>query len=292
MNAMLPGNTMKPLARNPYLPLPVRIVRVTADTEDKSIRSFLLEFLKEEDARSFAYLPGQFAELSIAGAGEIPIGIASSPTEGGRLLFTVNRAGVVTTRLHHMAEGETLGVRGPLGRPFPLQELEGKNIVIIAGGFAVTTLRSAMTWLLHPEQRKRFGRITFIYGARTPGMLLYREAWEEWQQRDDVDCWITVDREAPGWEGKVGFVPRIVEQAAPDPANSAALVCGPPVMIRFTQPVLDRLGWEPEQIFLSLENRMKCGIGVCGRCNVGPFYVCKDGPVLSKAELDCLPQEY
>jgi sulfhydrogenase subunit gamma (sulfur reductase) len=277
---------------NPYLPMPVRIARVTEDTEDRSIRSFLLEFMNEEDARGFAYLPGQFAELSIAGSGEIPIGIASSPTEGPRLLFTVSRAGVVTTRLHGMAEGEVMGVRGPLGRPFPLAELEGRNIVIIAGGFAVTTLRSAMVWLLHPEHRKRYGRITFIYGARTPGMLLYRSNWEEWRKRADVECLITVDREAHGWGGKVGFVPQIVEQAAPDPENSAALVCGPPVMIRYTQPVLDRLGWRPEQIFLSLENRMKCGVGVCGRCNVGPFYVCKDGPVLSKAELDRLPQEY
>jgi sulfhydrogenase subunit gamma (sulfur reductase) len=278
--------------KNPYLPMPVRIARVTEDTEDRSIRSFLLEFLNKEDARGFDYLPGQFAELSIAGSGEIPIGIASSPTEGRQLLFTVSRAGVVTTRLHGMAEGEVMGVRGPLGRPFPLEELEGRNIVIIAGGFAVTTLRSAMVWLLHPEHRSRYGRITFIYGARTPGMLLYRRDWEEWRKRADVECLITVDQEAHGWEGEVGFVPQIVEQAAPDPENSAALVCGPPVMIRYTQPVLDRLGWRPEQIFLSLENRMKCGVGVCGRCNVGPFYVCKDGPVLSKAELDCLPQEY
>jgi sulfhydrogenase subunit gamma (sulfur reductase) len=282
---------MKPFERNPYRPMPVRIARVTADTEDRSIRSFLLEFLNDEDAQSFTYLPGQFAELSIAGAGEIPIGIASSPTEGVRPLFTVFRTGVVTSRLHEMVEGGIMGVRGPLGRPFPLQEIEGRNIVIIAGGFAVTTLRSAMVWLLHPAHRKRYGRITFIYGARSPGMLLYRESWEQWQERDDVDCWITVDREFPGWGGKVGFVPAIVEQAAPDPGNSAALVCGPPVMLRYTQPVLDRLGWQPEQIFLSLENRMKCGIGVCGRCNVGPFYVCTDGPVISKSDLDRLPQE-
>jgi NAD(P)H-flavin reductase len=188
--------------KNPYLPMPVRIARVTEDTEDRSIRSFLLEFLNEEDARGFDYLPGQFAELSIAGSGEIPIGIASSPTEGRQLLFTVSRAGVVTTRLHGMAEGEVMGVRGPLGRPFPLAELEGRNIVIIAGGFAVTTLRSAMVWLLHPEHRSRYGRITFIYGARTPGMLLYRSDWEEWRKRADVDCLITVDREAQGWEGE------------------------------------------------------------------------------------------
>ncbi|MFP4315343.1 MAG: FAD/NAD(P)-binding protein [Desulfovibrionales bacterium] len=277
---------------NPYLPCPMRIDSIRVETEDKTIRSFELSFVDPEDAARFRYLPGQFAELSISGAGEIPIGIASSPTEGDRLLFTVSKAGEVTTRLHHMRQGEIMGVRGPLGNGFPLPEAEGKNIVIIAGGFAVTTLRSAMLWLLHPKRRDRYGRITFVYGARTPGMLLYRDLLREWEERDDVDTYVTVDREAPGWDGLVGFVPSVVEQAAPSPDNSVALVCGPPVMIRFTQPVLDKLGWSPEQIHLSLENRMKCGIGICGRCNIGPFYVCKDGPVLTKAELDRLPPEY
>jgi NAD(P)H-flavin reductase len=278
--------------KNPYLPYPVRIADVRVETEDKNLRSYLLRFENAADAAAFEYMPGQFAELSVAGFGEIPIGIASSPTEGRDLLFTVNKTGVVTARLHEMQPGDVMGVRGPLGKSYPLAAAEGKNIVIIAGGFAVTTLRSTLVWLLHPDNRKSYGDITFIYGARTPGMLLYKDEMRAWQARSDVHCHITVDRQAEGWDGLVGFVPAVAEQVAPNPDNAVALVCGPPVMIKFTQPVLDKLGWRAEQIILSLENRMKCGIGICGRCNVGPYMVCKDGPVFTKAELDVLPREY
>ncbi len=278
--------------KNPYLPMPVRIKKVEIATEDKTLRTFELEFLNPEDAQNFKYLPGQFAELSLPGYGEVPIGIASSPTEGDTLLFTVSKAGKVTTQLHNMKEGDIMGVRGPLGHPYPLEEMKGKNIVIMAGGYAVTTLRSTMVWLLDPENRKDYGEIIFIYGARTPGMLLYLDLLEQWEQRDDVKTYITIDKEVPGWDKYVGFVPQIAEQVKPQPDNAVALICGPPVMIKFTQPVLDTQGWTGDQIIMSLENRMKCGIGICGRCNVGPYYVCKDGPVFTKAQLDELPKEY
>jgi len=277
---------------NPYLPYPVRLDDVRVETEDKSIRTFRLSFCDAAQAKAFAHVPGQFAELSLAGIGEAPIGIASSPTEGEGLLFSVFRTGKVTEALHALRVGDVLGVRGPLGNGFPLEALRGKNLVIIAGGFAVTTLRATMVWLLDPANRADFGEITFIYGARAPGMLLYREELESWAARGDARCLVTVDRPAPGWDGLVGFVPKIVGDAAPGPENAVALVCGPPVMIQYTQPVLSELGWQDGQIFLSLENRMKCGIGICGRCNVGPHYVCKDGPVFTKAELDALPREY
>jgi NAD(P)H-flavin reductase len=278
--------------QNPYQPYPVRIDQIVVETEDKNLRTFKLVFENPEDEAAFQYTPGQFAELSVAGAGEIPIGIASSPTEQGYLLFTVNKVGAVTTTLHQMKEGDPMGVRGPLGNSYPLKELEGKNLLIIAGGFAVTTLRSTIVWLLDPAHRDKYGQITFIYGARTPGMLLYEEEWRAWQKRDDINTHITVDREFPGWDGLVGFVPAVAKDVCPDPENTAALVCGPPVMIRFTQPVLEEAGFEPNQIIMSLENRMKCGIGICGRCNVGPYYVCKDGPVFTKEDLQHLPAEY
>ena len=278
--------------QNPYKPYPVRIDKITVETEDKALRSYRLVFLNPEDEEAFQYMPGQFAELSLAGYGEIPIGIASSPTEKGHLLFTVNRVGSVTTALHNANEGDIMGVRGPLGNSYPLKELEGRNIVIIAGGFAVTTLRSTIVWMLDPANRDKYGRIDFIYGARMPGLLMYKDEWSEWIKRDDIDAHITVDREFPGWDGLVGFVPAVTEQVAPSPENAAALVCGPPVMIRFTQPVLKELGFEDDQIIMSLENRMKCGIGICGRCNVGPEYVCKDGPVFTLARLNELPREY
>ena len=277
---------------NPYLPYPVRISDIRLETEDNMLRSFELEFLHEKDAKAFTYQPGQFAELSVPGAGESPIGIASSPTEGNKLLFTVFKAGTVTSRLHAMNVGDIMGVRGPLGNHYPLNENEGKNLLIVAGGYAVTTLRSTMIWLQNEANRSRFGDITFIYGARTPGMRLFKEELEAWQQRSDIDCHITIDFEHSGWDGHVGFVPAIVEKITPKPDNAIALVCGPPIMIKFTQPVLDSLGWKHDQIFLSLENRMKCGIGICGRCNVGHQYVCKDGPVFTKKELDQLPNEY
>ncbi|MBU2551461.1 MAG: FAD/NAD(P)-binding protein [Proteobacteria bacterium] len=278
--------------QNPYKPYPVRIDQITVATEDKALRTYRLVFLNKEDEEAFQYMPGQFAELSLAGYGEIPIGIASSPTEKGHLLFTVNRVGSVSTALHNAKEGDIMGVRGPLGNSYPLKQLEGKNIVIIAGGFAVTTLRSTIVWMLDPANRDRYGKIDFIYGARMPGLLMYQDEWREWRERDDIDAHITVDREFPGWDGMVGFTPAVTEQVAPSPENAAALVCGPPVMIRFTQPVLKQLGFEDDQIIMSLENRMKCGIGICGRCNVGPEYVCKDGPVFTLAQLNQLPREY
>jgi sulfhydrogenase subunit gamma (sulfur reductase) len=277
---------------NPYVPYPVKISKTLVETEDKQLKSFWLDFLNPEDAKAFQYMPGQFAELSVSGYGEIPIGIASSPTEGDTLLFTVNKVGHVTRKLHNMAEGDIMGVRGPLGNHYPLKEMEGKNVVIVAGGFAVTTLRSTMNWLLHPDNRDKYGDITFIYGARTPGLLLYTDEWTEWQKRDDCNVHITIDREAPGWDGMVGFGVDIVKKVEPKPENSMALICGPPIMIKFTWPVFEGLGWTTDQVVLSLENRMKCGIGICGRCNVGPEYVCKDGPVFTKAHLDQLPKEY
>ncbi len=278
---------------NPYLPYPVRIEQIITETEDRSLKTFKLVFLNKEDEDHFDYIPGQFCELSIAGKGEIPIGIASSPTERGFLLFTVNKTGVVTRYLHNMREGDIIGVRGPLGNWFPWKEMEGKNVVVIGGGFAFTTLRSSIVYMLHTENRAKFNDITVVYGARSPGLLLYRQELAEWEKRDDVTVHITVDAtDDPDWPYNVGFVPTVTEQKIKTSENSCALVCGPPIMIKFTQPVLAKVGFTPEQIIMSLEMRMKCGIGICGRCNIGDQYVCKDGPVFSLAQLNELPQEY
>ncbi len=278
---------------NPYLPYPVRIKEIITETEDRNLKTFHFEFIHPEDEEKFAYTPGQFAELSVAGQGEIPIGIASSPTEKGSVMFTVNRVGAVTTYLHNMKPGETMGIRGPLGNWYPWEEMEGKNVVIIGGGFAFTTLRSSIIYMIQPENRSKFKDITVVYGARSPGMLLYREELTQWEQRDDIDMHITVDAtEDPDWKYNVGFVPTITEEKITSADNAVALVCGPPIMIKFTQPVLEKLGFPPEKIILSLEMRMKCGIGICGRCNIGDQYVCKEGPVFSLAQLKELPPEY
>jgi sulfhydrogenase subunit gamma (sulfur reductase) len=278
--------------KNPYIPYPVRLEQTVIETEDRNIKSFRLGFLSEKDRKEFDYMPGQFAQLSIVGKGEIPIGIASSPTEGDHLLFTVNKVGLVTTALHNLYEGDIMGVRGPLGNYYPFERMKGKDVIIIGGGYAFTTLRSTIVYMLDKKNRADFGRITLIYGARTPGMLLYKDTLAEWSKRDDLDYHVTVDREAPGWTGRVGFVPAVTEQVAPSSENAIAVICGPPIMIKFTLPVMTKLGFTQEQTVTSLENRMKCGIGICGRCNVGPEYVCKDGPVFTMSQLKEMPQEY
>ena len=281
------------MSDNPYLPRPVRIEQITIETEDKNLRTFKLVFLNKEDGEKFTFIPGQFCEISIAGKGEIPIGIASSPTEKGFLLFTVNKTGVVTRYIHNMKEGDIIGVRGPLGNWYPWEAMEGKNVIVIGGGFAFTTLRSSIVYMLHPDNRNRFKDIIVVYGARSPGLLLYRQELAEWEKRDDIKFHITVDAtDDPDWQYNVGFVPTITEQKITTSKDSYALVCGPPIMIKFTQPVLEKVGFKPEQIIMSLEMRMKCGIGICGRCNIGDQYVCKDGPVFSLAQLNELPKEY
>jgi len=280
--------------QNPYLPYPVRIDEIIHETEDKNLKTFKLVFLSPEDQESFDYRSGQFAELSVTGKGEIPIGIASSPTEKGYLKFTINKVGLVSSFLHAMKTGDIMGVRGPLGNSFPWEEIAGKNVVLIGGGFAFTSLRSSIVYMLDPVNRPNFKDIHVVYGARSPGMLLYRDELAAWEQRDDINVHITVDAtDDPDWEYNTGFVPTITEQKAP-PGNAKtyAIVCGPPIMIKFTQPVLDNLGYDADHIIMSFENRMKCGIGMCGRCNIGKAFVCKDGPVFTLAQLDRMPKEY
>lgn len=278
--------------KNPFLPTPMRIERVAVETEDRNIKTFSLSFLNIEDETGFKYIPGQFAELSVLGKGEAPFGMASSPTQEGCLEFTVNKIGVVTTALHNMEPGETVGIRGPLGNGYPIEALKGKNIVIIGGGFGFSTLRALTNFMLDQRNRNNFGDITVIYGARSPGLLLYKDELQEWEKRDDLQLYVTVDSGDEEWRGRVGVVPAITKEVAPSSENAYALVCGPPVMIKFTLPVVQELSFPPERTLLSLEMRMKCGLGKCGRCNIGNKYVCRDGPVFTLAELNQLPREY
>jgi NAD(P)H-flavin reductase len=272
----------------------VRISEIITETEDRNLKTFKFVFIDPADEEKFAYHAGQFAELSVTGKGEIPIGIASSPSEKGYVMFTVNKVGLVSTHLHAMKQGDVMGIRGPLGNWYPWERMEGKNIVIIGGGFAFTTLRSSIVWLLDPANRARFGEIHVIYGARAPGMLLYRDELAAWERRDDIHMHITVDATTdPAWKYNVGFVPAITEKKAPPAGGDTfAIICGPPIMIKFTQPVLDKLGYAHDQIIMSLENRMKCGIGMCGHCNIGQQFVCKDGPVFTLEQLGRMPREY
>ncbi len=280
------------MQKNPYMPMPVDLVKIVTEVTSKDIKTFRFAFINKEDEEHFKYLPGQFAELSIFGKGESPIGIASSPTQDGYIEFTVQKAGVVTSALHDLEEGTRMGVRGPLGNSWPIEYLEGKNIVIVGGGFAFTTLRSMINYMLHEDNRSRFGKITVVYGAREPGLLIYKDELAAWEKRDDIDMYVTVDKGDEAWTGREGFVPTVCKEVGPSSENTVTIICGPPIMIRFTLPVFFELGFSRENIYTSLEMRMKCGIGKCGRCNVGEKYVCKDGPVFSLAELDKLTPEY
>ncbi len=280
------------MARNPYLPLPARIEEVIVENEARDIKSFRLAFEDPESAAQFRHLPGQFAELSLAGAGEAPFGIASSPTESDRLLFSIKRVGVFTGELHSLEPGAEVGVRGPLGRPFPWERMSGKNLLVIGGGFAFTTLRALIMQVLHPSARDHYGSLLVIYGARSPGELMYRNELEQWQKRDDLQVHLTVDKSDNGWQQHVGVVPAVLEQLKPSARDTLALVCGPPIMLKFTLPALAKLGFDDEAVILSLEMRMKCGIGKCGRCNIGGKYVCREGPVFTRRELAALPAEY
>ena len=282
---------------NPYIPMPVEVVKIVTEVVSNDIKTFRLVFVNKEDEERFKYLPGQFAELSILGKGESPIGIASSPTQPGYIEFTVQRAGtlvtgMVTTALHDLDVGARMGVRGPLGNSWPIEFLEGKNVVVVGGGFAFTTLRSLINYMLDEKNRSRFGDISVVYGARTPGLLCYKEELAAWEQRKDIKMHVTVDKGDATWKGREGFVPTVCKEVGPSPKNAVTVICGPPIMIRFTLPVFFELGFAKENILTSLEMRMKCGIGKCGRCNVGHKYVCKDGPVFSFAELDKLPRDF
>jgi NAD(P)H-flavin reductase len=268
----------------------MKIEQVTDEAPD--VKTLRLVFADEQQGRDFAFRTGQFGEYSVFGEGECTFCIASPPTRSGYIECTFRKAGRVTSALAGLEPGETIGFRGPYGNVFPIQDWEKQNLLFIAGGIALPPMRSVIWNVL--DLRDRYRDITIIYGARTVADLVYKRELEEWAARPDVKIVTTVDPggETPEWKGKVGFVPTVLEGMAPSSENTIAIVCGPPIMIKFTFIALDKAGFRPEAIFTTLENRMKCGIGKCGRCNVGPVFVCKDGPVFTYAQIKDLPAEY
>jgi sulfhydrogenase subunit gamma (sulfur reductase) len=278
---------------NPYLPMPVTVDSIFIENELKDLKTFRFVFCDKKDKKNFKHECGQFAMISVPGAGESPIGIASSPLDTEYIEFTVKRypEGVVTTALHSLEEGARIGVRGPYGNGFPIRDMEGKNVVIVGGGFAMTTLRATIRYMLDEENRSRFGKITVIYGARNPGELLYKSELKDWESMPDIDAYITVDRGDENWKGREGFVPTVLREVSPSSENAYVLVCGPPIMLKFTMLPLLELGFAQDRIITSLERRMSCGIGKCGRCAVGSKYVCKDGPVFSYKRISELSEK-
>ena len=270
------------LARgNVYLPHLVVIEKIIEETYDT--RTFHFNFKDEKLRQEFTFESGQFAEYSVFGIGEATFCISSSPTRRDHLEFVAKRVGRVTNALHRLGAGAEIGFRGPYGNSFPLDELQGKNLVFVAGGIGLAPLRSLIWNVI--DNRDKYQSVDIIYGARSPVDLCFGYDLDSWKKDKTVNMVITVDKGDDAWTGREGFVPQVLEQVAPSAKNAVAIVCGPPIMIRFTFPVLDKLGFTPEQMITTLEKRMKCGIGKCGRCNIGNIYVCRDGPVFTFAQI-------
>ena len=264
------------------------VTKITDQTPD--VKTFRVE--APEGGKLFEHLPGQCAMLSVPGISEAMISITSSPTNKEYMEFSVKKCGCLTEWLHAMEEGQMITVRGPYGRHFPVDdELAGKNLVFVAGGIGLAPLRSVINYVR--DNRDKYGRVDIIYGSRSKeDLVYYDEIVNEWMNTPDFHVHLTIDREQENWDGHVGFVPNYIAEVGLNPVNTCALMCGPPIMIKFSLPNLVQAGFEKTQIFTTMELRMKCGIGKCGRCNIGNKYVCKDGPVFRFDQLDELPAEY
>ncbi|MBE7047121.1 MAG: hydrogenase [Ruminococcaceae bacterium] len=263
------------------------ITDVRIDTPD--VKTFRV--VTPDGKKPFDHKPGQCAMLSIPGVGEAMFSITSSPTNEEYMEFSIKKCGCVTEWLHQAEVGQQLTVRGPYGRPFPVdEEFKGKDLLFIAGGIGLAPLRSVINYCRH--YRSEYGRIDIVYGSRSKEDLVdYNEIIEEWVKDENVFVHLTIDREQEGWDGHVGFVPSYVKELGFD-LNKTVVLCGPPVMIKFTLEGLIEMGYDKTQVYTTMELKMKCGIGKCGRCNIGSKYVCKDGPVFRCDELDELPDEY
>ena len=271
---------------NVYLPKLARIVDIAEETVGaRAIKTFRVEF---PDGDAFDHDCGQCAMVSVLGKGEMMISIASAPAIKDYKQFSIMRVGRVTSAIHDMKVGDIVGVRGPYGNQFPLHEWKGRDLVFIGGGVGLAPIWPVIQTAA--ANRADFGKITVFYGARSSRDIMYKAAFEELKAKADVQLSIDVAEE--GWQGNTGFVPANLMDKAPSAANAVAITCGPPIMIKFVIQNLQQLGFKDEQIYTTIENKMKCGIGKCGRCNVGSDYVCVKGPVYSWAQLKTLPQEY
>ena len=263
------------------------ITDIRRDTPD--VKTFRV--VGTDGKKLFEHMPGQCAMVSLPGAGESMFSITSSPTNEDYMEFSIKKCGHATGILHSLEVGQEITVRGPYGRSFPVEgEFKGKDLLFIAGGIGLAPLRSVINYVRH--YRKNYGKVVVVYGARSKDDLVdIDEIRSEWEKEPDFQVYLTIDRPQEGWDGHVGFVPAYVKELGLD-SSMTAVLCGPPIMIKFTLAGLLELGFDKSRVYTTLELRMKCGIGKCGRCNVGDTFVCKDGPVFRFDELDELPDEY
>ena len=263
------------------------ITDIRKDTPD--VKTFRV--VGTDGKKLFEHMPGQCAMVSVPGVGECMFSITSSPTNQEYMEFSIKKCGCVTTVLHAMAVGAQVTVRGPYGKNFPVEgDFKGKDLLFIAGGIGLAPLRSVINYVRH--YRENYGKVVIVYGARSADDLVdFEEIQTEWKNEPNFEVYLTIDRPQEGWDDHVGFVPAYVKELGLD-KNMTAVLCGPPIMIKFTLQGLLELGFEKSRVYTTLELRMKCGVGKCGRCNVGDKFVCKDGPVFRMDELDELPDEY
>jgi NAD(P)H-flavin reductase len=283
---------------NTYLPRLLSINGMSEETPD--VRTLTLRFADSENTKSFeGWAPGQFGEFTVFGYGECVFAISNAPWRPGdnggsdpTIECTFRDVGKVTHALRGRTQGDLVGFRGPYGNSFPLESWLGKDLVFIGGGMGMAAIRSAILEVLN--RRKEFGEIVILNGARTVADMVYKEQMNEWEALDKVRVVRTVDPggETPDWKGEIGLIPKVFEEMKLKPNGRIVIACGPPIMLRFLFMSLEKRKFAPEQVLTTLENKMKCGIGICGRCNVGPFFVCRDGPVLTWAELNKLPHDY
>lgn len=258
---------------DPMRPSPFEVRQNLRETGD----TFTLVLEPRDGRTGFTFAPGQFNMVWVFGAGEVPLSISGDPARPEQLVHTVRAVGEVTRALQSAGKGDVVGVRGPFGTSWPMAGAQGHDVVIVAGGIGLAPLRPAVDHvLLH---RGQYGRVALMVGARTPRDLLFAKELRAWRSRFDVEVDVTVDRATPGWQGAVGVVTRLVERAPFDPGRALALVCGPEVMIRSAVSALQQRGVPPSSVFVSMERNMKCAIGLCGHCQMGPLFVCRDGPV-------------
>ncbi len=306
----VPGLQLPTASPNIYRPYLMRVAAVRDETLD--VRTLRLEFLDAKEGKAFDFRVGQFGLYNALGEGESTFCIASSSTRKGYIECTFRQAGRVTRALRRLNVGDLMGFRGPYGNSFPVEAWRGKNLLFVAGGIALPPMRSVIQYCL--DNRQEYGDIIIVYGAKTWGDHVYKDELAEWEKRPDMKLWLCIDwknGEEPAEEGwhplnmkspgdsvldphhrrYTGFVPQLVEAVKPSPQNRVAVLCGPPIMIKFTLESLKKLGYRSEDVFTTLENRMKCGLGKCGRCNVGPLYICKEGPVFTAGQVESLPPD-
>ena len=274
--------------QNPMKPYLGKLVAVKDLATE--IKLFRIEMMNGGNEAFASYRPGQFAFVSAFGFGEAPFGIANTPQRGPYVDFAVNRLGSVTTGLHELGEGDIVGVRGPLGNSFPMDAFKGKNLVVLGGGIGGAPLRPVIQTVL--DHRADYGHLTILWAARNPSLLVFTDEYDEWCAAPDTNLHLTVDQADEKWDHNVGLITQLLEKVAPSPENAVTITCGPPIMIYYATRMLAQMGFALKDNYVTLEARMHCGLGKCGRCNLGSKLVCVDGPVFNMAQVGELMETF